>query len=561
MGNTLIDNRGRLDLMKSFETHNTEQDIGVRQRRLSDNKLLKSIHYKMHHQNLVVKVYLILKKLTHNELYIHFQNFQYLMEQFDPYPNLMAFLGLINFGKIEKPSPQEMQNECNKDYLAISRQMLYMTLEERLQSNYKLPKCILNFYILQLLSAVKTLHNINCYPGHIRSSNILLTSLDYLVLTDFASYKPYYTNEFEVIRNVYESSIQKCTLAPEKYADNQEIQSIVNLTKESIQNLQKWTCFQQDGLFMKFIQVNVYLHFNNYYNIVKENLILLSKLKGSQEIQYAIQLIQMQINVILLKKHLIYFIIQFVNMILMNQFKRFVMPLILKESLCILMSELLDSDKLLLHFNPNNGIIINIQSEHPNKLPEIRFKTPQNSITLAGQIENSENLIYIKVKCKTLMMMPIPYFHNIILCQKSKQSGRNILFDSVKNNINKSQNEYILFILWIFNSIRNCRFLQTRLCGLELAEYFLEFIDDSSMYKLIIPNLGQFCEDYEGQTQLYAFSIFLDLLKRSNYPYSSQTEAFIFKLYICGQIKTRLQDMSQNPMLGIKIGDIALVLQ
>lgn len=85
--------------------------------------------------------------------------------------------------------------------------MLYMTLEERLQSNYKLPKCLLNFYTLQLLSAVKTLHKNNLYHGHIRSSNILLTSLDYLVLTDFASYKPYYSNEFEVIRNVYESSI------------------------------------------------------------------------------------------------------------------------------------------------------------------------------------------------------------------------------------------------------------------------------------------------------------------------------------------------------------------
>ena len=47
----------------------------------------------------------------------------------------------------------------------------------------------------------------------------MLTTNDFLVLADFASYKPAYLNELEVIRNIYKSSIQKCTLAPEKYSD------------------------------------------------------------------------------------------------------------------------------------------------------------------------------------------------------------------------------------------------------------------------------------------------------------------------------------------------------
>ncbi|CAD8174312.1 unnamed protein product [Paramecium pentaurelia] len=579
MGNSLIDHRGKLNLMKSFETHNTEQDIGVRQKRLSDNKLFKTMHYKMHHQNLIVKVHLLLKQLTHNELYIHYQNFQYLIEKLEPYPNLMAFRGLINFGKLEKPSPQEMQNECNKDYLAVSRQMLYMTLEERLQSNYKLPICLLHFYTLQLLSAVKTLHQQNLYHGHIRTSNILITSLDYLVLTDFASYKPYYSNEFEVIRNVYESSIQKCTLAPEKYADALEIQYIANMTKQQIYDLQKMDMFSLGCVIYEIYTGESLFTFKqllSYKRKEREPLIQVDGFIGdlicylidldpnerySAEMAFntfqtsicadeIFELLQKICYTINFKGEFMYpdIRIQLFRQILSStQFKQwnYVMPIPIQ----------------FISLNSFNDI--DIVSQYPNRFSQIKFNIPQSCDTLAGQIENNENLI-IKNNIQNQEDNSIKGNQkqniNELICWKSKSFDRKFLLESVKINNNKRQNEYIIVILWIFNQMRNCRFLQTKLCGLELVEYLLEFIDDSSMYKLIIPNLGLFSEDYEGQTQFYAFSILLDLLRRFNYPHSNKTESLIFQLYIWEQIKTRLQDMNQNPMLALKIGDIAEIL-
>ncbi|CAK94332.1 unnamed protein product (macronuclear) [Paramecium tetraurelia] len=577
MGNSLIDHKGRLNQMKSFETHNTEQDIGVRQKRLSDNKLFKTMHYKMHHQNLIVKVHLILKQLTHFELYTHYQNFQYLIEKLEPYPNLMAFRGLINFGKLEKPSPQEMQNECNKDYLAVSRQI-------DCKSNYKLPKCLLNFYTLQLLSAVKTLHQQNLYHGHIRSSNILLTSLDYLVLTDFASYKPYYSNKLEIIRNVYESSIQKCTLAPEKYAETQDIQYIPNLTKQQINDLQKMDMFSVGCVIYEIYTGENLFTFNQLLQYLKpdqEPLISVEDLVGDLICnliekdpnkrftaeqafnQFQDQICADEIFELLQKVcYAINFKGEFMHPDIRIQLFRQIISLTQSKQWNYVMP-------IPLQFVPLDAFNeIEVESISPNKRTKIQFNTPPSSEILAGQIENCENLIAKDQNNNQNSEDQLKSKGNLrgspnvseLICWKSKQFDRKSLLESVKTNNNQRQNEYIIFILWIFNSMRNCRFLQTRLCGLELVEYLLGFIDDSSMYKLIIPNLGQFSEDYEGQTQYYAFSILLDLLKRLNYPHNCQTEALIFKLYIWEQIKTRMQDMNQNPMLALKIGDIAEVL-
>ena len=94
-----------------------------------------------------------------------------------------------------------------------------------------------------MLHAVNVLHGRNLYHGHIRSSNFLLTSCDFLILSDLACYKPVYLNELEIIRNVYKSSIQKCTMAPEKYAELQEVQPLSQLTRNQVTNLQMMDMF------------------------------------------------------------------------------------------------------------------------------------------------------------------------------------------------------------------------------------------------------------------------------------------------------------------------------
>jgi len=50
--------------------------------------------------------------------------------------------------------------------------------------------------IYQMIKAVYTVHkNFNFYHGNIRTSNFICTTYGYLILTDFAFYKPLYMLE------------------------------------------------------------------------------------------------------------------------------------------------------------------------------------------------------------------------------------------------------------------------------------------------------------------------------------------------------------------------------
>jgi hypothetical protein len=71
-----------------------------------------------------------------------------------------------------------------------------------------------------MIKAVSFVHkHFNFYHGHIRTSNFIVTTYGYLILTDFAFYKPVemlYGNEegWSESRLFYGSSVENCTLAP-----------------------------------------------------------------------------------------------------------------------------------------------------------------------------------------------------------------------------------------------------------------------------------------------------------------------------------------------------------
>ncbi len=71
-----------------------------------------------------------------------------------------------------------------------------------------------------MIFSVYTIHDhFNIYHGNIRTSNFLITTYHYLLLTDFASHKPTYIlqdNEQGLAesRLFYASSIDKCNLPP-----------------------------------------------------------------------------------------------------------------------------------------------------------------------------------------------------------------------------------------------------------------------------------------------------------------------------------------------------------
>lgn len=65
MGNTLIEDKGRINLMKSYDAYVEETpELNVRNAYFFENKLFRTISYKCHKMMLVVKVHLMRKRLS-----------------------------------------------------------------------------------------------------------------------------------------------------------------------------------------------------------------------------------------------------------------------------------------------------------------------------------------------------------------------------------------------------------------------------------------------------------------------------------------------------------------
>lgn len=74
--------------------------------------------------------------------------------------------------------------------------MYYVPSHRRLNQKKVSNINIKEWMIYQMIKAVYTVHkNFNFYHGHIRTSNFIITTYNYLMLTDFAFYKPLYMIE------------------------------------------------------------------------------------------------------------------------------------------------------------------------------------------------------------------------------------------------------------------------------------------------------------------------------------------------------------------------------
>lgn len=70
---------------------------------------------------MIVKVHLMRKQITKQELQIHSNNFSFLQQTIGnlKHPNLLPFHKMINFEQDKQAVPDSL---CEKDYLAVGRQ-------------------------------------------------------------------------------------------------------------------------------------------------------------------------------------------------------------------------------------------------------------------------------------------------------------------------------------------------------------------------------------------------------------------------------------------------------
>ena len=105
----------------------------------------------------------------------------------------------------------------------LIRQYLKNNLYDRLTSLPTLTHMEQRFIAYQLLQSLHQIHRLHLYHGDIKSENVLLTSTNWVYLTDFAAFKPTLLPDndpagyYYFFENKGERSTNPCYLAPERF--------------------------------------------------------------------------------------------------------------------------------------------------------------------------------------------------------------------------------------------------------------------------------------------------------------------------------------------------------
>lgn len=100
MGNILIDKGRNNNAMKAFDSWVEQNpELMTRNGCLFENKLFKTLSYKSHSMNLIIKMHLMRKQISQYEMNIHENNFLYMQELCGnrQKSNLLPYHKLVNF--------------------------------------------------------------------------------------------------------------------------------------------------------------------------------------------------------------------------------------------------------------------------------------------------------------------------------------------------------------------------------------------------------------------------------------------------------------------------------
>ena len=236
MGNKLFTNEDAKK-QKKFEAYLLENPKLLSRELLLDGKMLKTYSFSVENEkNIVMKVFI---KRDNSDLKVHWNNYKYLRTKLNIHslPNLLPYTTYV-----DKP-----------DFIAIIRQKIHQTLLDRVQTIPHLRTTEKHWIIFQLLTAVYTLHKEGLYHGDIKANNVLLTTWNHVLLSDFAWHKPSYIFEDQLgeFQYFFSSSEKRCCLAPEKFITKESKDSSVANAAVEVEQLKESTlkAFQQMDMF------------------------------------------------------------------------------------------------------------------------------------------------------------------------------------------------------------------------------------------------------------------------------------------------------------------------
>jgi serine/threonine protein kinase len=188
------------------------------QGKIGNAKFMKTYHMKADGVALVLKVYM---RLTDEDLAAVAARLTHLSKVLSPmkYPCLMPYqMWLKSSSRIGRNSPYSP--------VYLVRQHIKSSLYDRLATRPFLNKMEKLWLIYQLLRAVECVHEEDVIHGDIKPENIMVTSWNWLMLTDFASFKPLTIpdddpTDFQYYFDVSER--RRCYVAPERFVKRSSV--------------------------------------------------------------------------------------------------------------------------------------------------------------------------------------------------------------------------------------------------------------------------------------------------------------------------------------------------
>ena len=210
---------------------------------IGDGKFMKSYCMRADGHNIVVKVYM---RLSDEDLSAMQEKLQFLWHTLSPvkFPNLLPYMMWIRGQNVKQ------KNQPQPIYLL--RQHLAHNLYDRCLSRPFLTLTEKLWLLFQLFVAIEKCHELGVVHGDIKPENVLSTNWNFVVLTDFAPYKP------TVIPNDDPTDFQyyfdtagnrACYLAPERFAPQDSI------SNDSDFNVNSMTSTVKNGLNLKDVSV------------------------------------------------------------------------------------------------------------------------------------------------------------------------------------------------------------------------------------------------------------------------------------------------------------------
>ena len=144
------------------------------------------------------------------------------------YPNALPYSRWM----ISSNPIRDSRSGITSQPIYLMRQHCYSTLSDRLNLRPFLTIIEKTWISYQILRALQAIHDIGVCHGHLTTENICVTSYGWVLLTDFASFKPVCIPDYDLTEYIlhFEKTFtteKRCYLAPERFyskeIDNKQI--------------------------------------------------------------------------------------------------------------------------------------------------------------------------------------------------------------------------------------------------------------------------------------------------------------------------------------------------